>query len=48
MSIDIQQAFDLMLQIFVVSAPIGLVWAVLSRAFGGFVDMVTGRDRIRL
>lgn len=48
MSVDVQLAFDFMLRIFAVAAPIGLVWAVLSRVFRGFIDMVTGRDSIRL
>lgn len=48
MSIDTQAAFDLMLQVFTVTAPIGLVWAILSRVFRSFIDMVTGRDSIRL
>lgn len=48
MNIDTQVAFDLMMQVFVVAAPIGLVFALLSRVFRGFVDMVTGRDSIRI
>lgn len=48
MSVDTQVAFDLLLQVFIVAAPIGLVWAVLSRAFRAFIDMVSGRDNIRL
>ena len=48
MNVDTQVAFDLMLQVFVVGAPIGLVWCVLSRVFRGFIDMVSGRDSIRL
>lgn len=48
LSVDTQAAFDLVLAVFTVVAPIALIWAVLSRAFRGFVDMVTGRDHIRL
>lgn len=48
MNIDTQAAFDLMLQVFMVAAPIGLVWSVLARVFRSFIDMVSGRDSIRL
>lgn len=48
MNINTQEAFNLMLSCIAVAAPIALVWGVLSRALRGFVDMVTGRDTIRL
>lgn len=48
LNIDTQLAFDLVLAVFGVVAPIAIVYALLSRAFRGFVDMVTGRDNISL
>lgn len=47
-TVDVQSAFDLMLAVFGVCAPIALIWNVLGRVFRGFVDMVSGRDNIRL